>query len=377
MEHPSCTSLSFRPLGYTQDPRRLKPPAGSAVANVAPMTGTGTDSLVIRRAGAEDRPAVVALAAQALGWAPGEPHAQLFDWKHDQNPFGASPMWVAADAGRIVGFRAFLRWEFAGPDGEPVRAVRAVDTATHPDSQGRGIFTRLTLTALEQLAEEGVSFVFNTPNDQSRPGYLKMGWQLVGRVPVAVRLGGPARALSMLRARVPAGKWSVANRIGQSAAEVFGDAAATDELLTRVAPAAGRRPGGPGPLRTRRSGDFLRWRYAEAPLGYRVLCLPGGPSAGLAVFRLRRRGTALEATIDDLLVPPGEPASVGRLVRAVRRASRADYAIAVPAVGGVSHGLLPLPNQGPLLTWRRVAAHDDRGSRMSDWAFSLGDIELF
>ncbi len=35
---------------------------------------------------------------------------------------------------------------------------------------------------------DGVDVVFNTPNDQSRPGYLKMGWSEVGRVPVAVRL---------------------------------------------------------------------------------------------------------------------------------------------------------------------------------------------
>ncbi len=39
----------------------------------------------------------------------------------------------------MIGFRTFLRWEFEDA-GRVVRAVRAVDTATHPDHRGRGIF---------------------------------------------------------------------------------------------------------------------------------------------------------------------------------------------------------------------------------------------
>ena len=83
-----------------------------------------------------------------------------------------------------------MRWEFQRGD-EVFRCVRAVDTATHPDYQGRGLFTRLTKAALPELVADGVKFVFNTPNDQSRPGYLKMGWQAVGR---ARRVGTSAVA---------------------------------------------------------------------------------------------------------------------------------------------------------------------------------------
>ncbi len=72
--------------------------------------------------------------------------------------------------------------------GEVLRAVRAVDTATDPDYQGQGLFTALTMHGLDEVRADGVDFVFNTPNDQSRPGYLKMGWQTVGELPVAVRI---------------------------------------------------------------------------------------------------------------------------------------------------------------------------------------------
>ena len=98
----------------------------------------------------------------------------LIEVGHPVDPFGRSFMLVAETDGRIVGLRAFMRWEFVAGD-RRFRAVRAVDTATHPDHQGKGIFSRLTLEALDSLRDQA-DFIFNTPNEKSLPGYLKMGW---------------------------------------------------------------------------------------------------------------------------------------------------------------------------------------------------------
>ncbi len=91
---------------------------------------------------------------------------------------------MTVEQGQVIGFRMLLLWRFRRGD-EAVTAVRAVDTATHPDHQGRGIFRALTTVAVDELRDEGVGFVFNTPNDQSRPGYLKMGWVDIGRPPLS------------------------------------------------------------------------------------------------------------------------------------------------------------------------------------------------
>jgi len=170
--------------------------------------------LTIRRATAADRPEILALLAASLGRDGTDARYEaLFAWKHELNAFGRSPTWLACDGDRVAGIRVLMPWEFRR--GElTIRAVRAVDTATHPDYQGRGIFTRLTLHAIEELRAEGVDFVFNTPNDQSRPGYLKMGWQVVGQIPVAVRVRNPLAARRMVAARVPAGKWSLDTAAG-------------------------------------------------------------------------------------------------------------------------------------------------------------------
>src|SRR6476661_3097935 len=130
------------------------------------------NGIEIRRAVADDRPAILELLAAALGWVPDAQHASFFEWKHDTNSFGVSPAWVATDStnnGDLAGVRIFLRWEFVDRDQQTRKAVRAVDTATHPKQQGKGIFRRLTMQALDELLAEGTDFVFNTPNSQSRP----------------------------------------------------------------------------------------------------------------------------------------------------------------------------------------------------------------
>jgi len=324
--------------------------------------------VVVRRATERELPDILTLAAAALGWREGEPNEALFRWKHRENPFGSSPMWVAEVDGRLAGFRTFVRWQWER-DVEPriAHAVRAVDTATHPDFQGRGIFTKLTLGAIEELASEGIDFVFNTPNDKSRPGYVKMGWKVVGRLPVRVRLSGPSAAVRMVSSRVPADKWSIESDVGLEPSVAFANTAAIGSLLASQPPVRG--------LRTCRSVAFLRWRYGLGPLAYRVLQATDDAVDGLLVFRLRMRGGAVEAVVDDVIVPEARADVERRLVRELARRSGADYLIRIDHRRLPPGGFVPLPRQGPILTWRAVT--EDAMPLLSEWDVRLGDIELF
>lgn len=324
-----------------------------------------SDDVRIRPCTASDEEAVLGLLSRSLGWVPDDHHAAFFEWKHRQNPFGPSFAWVAEQEGRIIGFRPFLRWEFEQP-GAVVSAVRAVDTATAPEARGRGVFSDLTRFGLEELEAAGVGFVFNTPNDQSRPGYLKMGWREVGRVPLRVRVASVAALRRLPGARTPADLWSIPTEAGQPAADALADADAVARLLQSQPPPLG--------VRTRLTPEVLRWRYAGFPaLAYRAVTGPGGAAGGMALFRLRRRGTAVEAMIGDVLAPGGDAGRAGALAKAVLRESEADYAI---VTGGRSvPGFVPLPGQGPVLTWRGVCA--PAAPPLARWALSLGDVELF
>lgn len=328
------------------------------------------DGLVIRAGTAGDLPEILGLLAAAMSRDTADDRFEaLYRWKHEENAFGASPAWVMVDPendGRIAGVRVFMRWEFV-VGGEVRRAVRAVDTATHPDYQGRGIFTRLTMHALESVRDEGVHFVFNTPNDQSRPGYLKMGWEQVGRLPIACRPRSPLALARMIAARVPAERWSLETDLGLPVDEALADTEALASLLaSRPAFAA---------LRTNASARFLRWRYGTPLLHYRALVGTGGVADGLALFRVRRRGAAREVVLADVVAPGDDPRRRRSLTRAVARLGAGDYVLRLGGPAVSADGFVRLPRQGPILTRRAVNA--EAPADLRSWSLTLGDVELF
>lgn len=316
----------------------------------------------VRRARPEDMPSVTSLLRTSLG-KEGDPHYEEFlRWKHELNPFGVSPAWVALDGTKVVGFRTLLRWRFLTERDTPLSAVRAVDTATDPDYRGRGIFRVLTLEAVADLTRSEEAFVFNTPNDSSRPGYLSMGWTPVRRLPVGVLPAAPGALVRMARSRAASSLWSEPTPVGADARTALADDDTCSALL-RHAPDNG--------LRTDRTSAYLRWRTSFEPLGYRVLFVDEGDATqGGLVFRLRRRGEGLEAVVAEALVPSAR--TLLRLVRLMLAETGAHYAIGLRT--GPSVGLLPLPRQGPLLTARTLGRSIPEAK---SWNLSMGDIELF
>jgi GNAT superfamily N-acetyltransferase len=356
------------------------------------LTRLAPSDLTVRDLEPRDEPAVLSLLGASLAGGPtGERTAEFFRWKHTANPFGRSPALVAEADGRVVGLRIFLRWEFA-TGGRTVPAVRAVDTATHPDFQGRGIFRGLTMALLDRLGgdPDGPELVFNTPNGNSLPGYLKMGWEPVGTVPVAVR---PVRFGRFLRgfrsATVGRGAPPAVGSIECSlpvASTVFTDPAAGRALVELVdevvaADDKDRR------LHTRRDMAYLRWRYADAPgLDYRVLTVEqAGRLTGVAFGRPRRRGALTELTLSELVVRPGDRASARRLLRAATRAGCDHVATHLPAATDIRRagrlvGFVDPPRTGLTLVTRPFPGYDPvlpdpRG--LVSWRFSLGDLEVF
>jgi hypothetical protein len=320
--------------------------------------------IVLRPATPADDSGIVQLLCQTLGWKDDDRHRSLFDWKHRRNPFGPSPGWVAEDEQGLVGSRTFMRWEFLHGE-QRLAVVRAVDTATHPRAQGRGVFRALTLKGIEDLTRSGVLWVFNTPNDRSAPGYLSMGWRRLGRLPVAVRPAGLIVGPRLLSARQPGSLWSIPTSAGEDAAAVFDDRDGWEELLSN----RGRN----GLLHTDRSVTYLQWRYGDTPVGCRALLGGSTVRDGVVFFRLRRRGRAVEAVISDLLTPADSTQKGREMCRSVLFASGADYLIALGR--SRPRRWIPVPGNGPLLTWRGLAQQELPA--LDQWDLSAGDIELF
>ncbi|MFV0309364.1 MAG: GNAT family N-acetyltransferase [Desertimonas sp.] len=338
-------------------PAAVHPPA--APEPTGATAGRGTLRARIRPATPGDREAILELLGAALGWTDDARSRSLFAWKHDLNPFGPSYGWVADDGGRVVGVRLFMRWRFRRGDAT-IEAVRAVDTATHPDHRGQGLFRELTMHGVEQCRSDGVGFVFNTPNDQSRPGYLSMGWRRIGRLPTSVRPVGPRAVAPVVRSRVPAERWSEPLEVGV-APEVWLAAGGVRRFPEPDRDRADRT------LRTDVDDGFRAWRYGMLELRYRVV----EDDEAALVVRLRRRGAGRELVVAESL---GAAVAADRL--AVRVARDVD-ATHVVRLGGpdVRHGFMPMPGGGPVLTWR--ALNDHGPPPLSNWALTMRDIELF
>lgn len=332
--------------------------------------------LAIRTYRDEDEDEVLALLRASLGEGPGgERSPEFFRWKHLRNPFGRSFMLLGISEGRIVGFRSLMRWRFTTA-GSPVEAVRAVDTATHPDHQRRGIFSTLTREAVRRLTGEADVW-FNTPNRKSMPGYLKMGWIPVGTIPIRVRPRRPVRVALGLR-DLEGGTDAVGERppvTAPTAAELLAD--------TDLASLLELEPPSPG-LRTARSPAYFRWRYGEAPLlDYRAQVeRDGGGVRGLVVFRVRPRGRLWETAIVELLAAPGDGRTVRRLLRSAVRAAPADHLTLCPSslssLRAVrAAGFLPSPRGVQLVVRPLRQGIDPDPTVLGSWRFTLGDVEVF
>ncbi len=323
--------------------------------------------LEIRRAADHEIPAAIELCAASLGWSDDDPNDAFFHWKHVENPFGASGMWLALDDGEIVGVRMFMRWQLAATGMPALDMVRAVDTATAPSHQGRGIFTRLTTAAADELTADGVDAVFNTPNDKSRPGYLKMGWTQVGRVPISFRVRTPSALVAMATSKTSATKWGIPTDAGIDPLEALADTESIEALISGL-PARRER-------HTPITIDYLRWRTSFAPLACRVLPLGSSIRDGCIVFRLRERGNLTQLSILEAVAPEGSRRHLRQGIGHLLKATGADIALATTADTGLGTAMIPLPRSGPILTWRTLA--DPATPTLDDLSLSMGSIELF
>jgi GNAT superfamily N-acetyltransferase len=149
-----------------------------------------------------------ALAIRPAGTAPAqlEAYGRLLNAAFGTNKFNTAALaWRYRDnpAGSVVGADAWDGETLAAHyvtcpleariDGAVVKGLLSLNTATHPDYQGKGLFTTLAQRAYELGAAAGYGFVIGVANANSTPGFLrKLAFQDVGRLHAGV-LAPPRR----------------------------------------------------------------------------------------------------------------------------------------------------------------------------------------
>ncbi|MDL0131631.1 GNAT family N-acetyltransferase [Halobacterium salinarum] len=148
------------------------------------------DDYVVRPFLEEDEEEFLDLHANVFGDKP----AEWFNWKYSENPYiDHVPILTVEEVqtGRCVGFRPHLALKLRKGSWRGV-GLQPCDTIVHPDHRRQGLFTKMTQAAICKYKDEDIGFFFNFPNEQSRPGYLKLGWEVVGEMQTETRIRSPS-----------------------------------------------------------------------------------------------------------------------------------------------------------------------------------------
>ena len=312
--------------------------------------------MIIRAPHENDTAAIIELLQLSLGESKLKKTQEIWDFKHNRNPFGVSPVFLAEENTILVGVRAFMQWRWQLGD-VVWTSYRAVDTGTHPDYQGKGIFKKLTLYALDYVSQFGECFVFNTPNDKSRPGYLKMGWQEVAKIKVAF-LPISIFSLSYLFYKKKYG-----NTI-------------TDEQLEQLCSNHNSNLNSKNVLFTPKSAAYLKWRYEENPLQDYIVVSTS--DYYIAMYIKKHRYFNELRVVEIISVFDAKIRS--RIRSVVYQYAFQNGCFVITTSDKELFSFRIYGSYGPKLTFKTLTHSDDFTAKALDiqnWSYSLGDLELF
>lgn len=309
--------------------------------------------MIIRKSTESDIPRIIQLLKASLGESLIPKSEELWNWKHVSNPFGKSPVLIAEENEELVGVRAFMNWKYKH-DGNILQACRAVDTAVHPDFQGKGIFSKLTQKLLNQVKAEGIDLIYNTPNSTSTPGYLKLGWEKWDRLPLKIK---PTFFPSKKHKEEVITPW---DSISSFLTQLEKHTMESSEVSTWMAP------------------GYIAWRYQNCPIA-KYHCATD-LSSYLFVFRVKEGRWGKELRICDLFLW-GNPNP--KDLKTHLKQVEVFFDTHFTTISGLAPndilknlpGFFYVPKLGPLVT---VKSLNSKTNPLNlPWSWSLGDLEVF
>jgi GNAT superfamily N-acetyltransferase len=284
---------------------------------------------------------------------------KFWNWKHIENPFGKSKIILAFDGEMLVGVRAFMCWQFSNTT-KIVKCVRAVDTAVHPSYQGNGIFSKLTIAALNNCKNDNIKLVFNTPNKISKIGYLKLGWVEIGKLP--------------LRLLIPFKVPRIFNEKLLSELLANYEMRKINELHVNILT---------NKFSTPLSIDYFNWRYTNCPIDryYSI----SEANKFIVIFRIKKAKSLIEMRLCEVVIKDEDSCIneiVSRIKKIIKIIRPAFVSCAIndniPSAFFKKLHFFPKHKIGPIVTLKNIDYdffEDFKNYKI--WEPTLGCMELF
>ena len=107
-------------------------------------------------------------------------------WQYKDNPFGEVIGFDAFFEGELVAHYVCIPTQYIFKDKVYIGLI-SLNTATHPQFNGKGLFTKLANSTYNLAIEKGYKFIMGVANSNSTHGFLnKLGFVLIGNLDVVL-----------------------------------------------------------------------------------------------------------------------------------------------------------------------------------------------
>jgi hypothetical protein len=136
------------------------------------------------------------------------------------------------------------------------KTILSVNTATHPSHQRRGLFVKSAKLTFEHAQQHGFSAVYGFPNDNSLPGFKKMGFTQLSALHIRARpisiLNLAGSAFSILKQWHSPNLTEMHKQLSDPFQRAMPKLPVTSALIKNF-------------LHVPRSKEWIEWRYAKHP----------------------------------------------------------------------------------------------------------------
>lgn len=234
-------------------------------------------------------------------------------WWCFENPWGGR--YAVALAGGAVAASAYLGGKpVLDASGTIVKAYEIGETWTDPAFRRRGLFSKLVRHLVSETEADGRKLIYGTPNRQSAPGYERLGFHIDTDPRSWLWLApNPSFALNARKAR---GQPVVTGELERRPVPIgIVREISADRYFSQTAAS---------PRMNRSSPEYLRWRFAQSPFGYRYFEGDAHDGTLLATFRLTNLG-GFPVLVTSELWLNGQPADPRRRLGFLRKCQRGGW----------------------------------------------------